>query len=207
MRVRLRSSGGPSPHQVRHSSLQAIGQDAERLPVSCSACREGFEFLLKYRLWSSFKPTGNFSDSSSDTFSLSFTANTCLYLFKSKHQERGPKIFWKQHLTASEPAGVRLGRFPRTSPDRIAWIQPDIAGGSSLARQPASPRLPQLRQSRQGAADAQQCTGRGGTGRCGASLLPRSSAHRCCANKRTLWTAPANGVARDEAPHRRGRRR
>lgn len=53
-------------------------------------------------------------------FFLSFTANTCLYLFKSKHQEQGPKIFWKKHLTASEPAGVRLGRFPHISQHRIA---------------------------------------------------------------------------------------
>lgn len=56
-------------------------------------------------------------------FFLSFTANTCLYLFKSKHPEQGPNIFWEKHLTASEPAGVRLGRFPHISQDRMAWMQ------------------------------------------------------------------------------------
>lgn len=74
-------------------------------------------------------------------FFLSFTANTCLYLFKSKHQKQGPKIFWNKHLTASEPAGVRLGRFPHISQDRIAYMQYWNPRGLQSRKETCSPQL------------------------------------------------------------------
>ncbi|EOB07423.1 hypothetical protein Anapl_03616 [Anas platyrhynchos] len=65
--------------------------------------------------------------------------HTRLHLFESKHQERGPKIVWKKHLTASEPAGVRLGRFPPISEDRIAQGSTETLGEDSRTWKPASP--------------------------------------------------------------------